>query len=167
MIFLFPRNLLIAASIGVILAVLPVVTQAEEVKFVAEEIEQSRALNDAKRQATINANVNFTTEEMGKFWPAYWEYRTAVGKVDEEYVRLVQDYANNYQSMHNSKAKKIIESWLQIEIQRVDLKKTYIAKFESVLPAAKALKVMQIENKLDIMIAASVQKQIPLAIPSD
>lgn len=161
------RNLLIATSLGLVCTLMPVPAAAEEVQLVVDEIEQSRATNEAKRQATIAANVNFTTEEMGKFWPAYWEYRSAVGEVEKQYIKLVAEYARTYQSMSDSEAKKLTETWLNQELERYNLKKTYVAKFQTALPAAKALRVMQIENKLDVMLAASIQKQIPLVTPKD
>lgn len=158
-------NLLILSLLGAASTVFPAVTEAQEPLRVAAELEQSQAVNQAKRQATITANVEFTAEEMGKFWPLYWEYRTMVNKVDDAYIRIIQEYSKSYLSMGNRKAEKLTDAWLQVEFDRYDLKKRYSEKFNEALPAAKTLRVMQIEHKLDVMLAASVAKQAPLVVP--
>ena len=160
-------RLFAAATMISVFALTPVVSLAQEDLLVAEEIEQSRAINEAKRQATITANVTFTTEEMGKFWPLYWEYRSAVGAIDEEYIRLIKDYAKSYQSMSNREARKLTEAYVKTEIDRANLKEEYVKKFETALPAAKTMRVMQIESKLDIMVRAAITKQVPLVVPRD
>lgn len=165
MFFSSVRALLWAALWGTIIVTLPLVTRAQDTVLVAEELEQSRKLNEAKREATIAANVEFTMEEKSKFWPLFWEYRSKVSEIDDAYVRVLGEYENSYQSMSDAKARDISGTWLQIELDRYNLKKQYFEKFESVLPAAKTLRVMQIENKLNVMSDASVGKQIPLVIP--
>lgn len=167
MYFLLKHELLVAALLGITLIVIPVITRAQEALTIAEEFEQSRAINEAKREATIGANVEFTVEERSKFWPLFWEYRSKVNKIDDAYIRVLQEYSDSYQSMSDSKAKKLTEAWLQIELDRYNLKKRYFDKFDTVLSAAKTLRIMQIENKLDVMADASVGKQVPLVVPGN
>lgn len=159
------RALLRAALLGAIVFTVPLAAQAQDALMVAEELEKSRELNEAKREATIAANVEFTMEEKSRFWPLFWEYRAKVSEIDDTYVRVLQEYEDSYQSMSDSKASELSGIWLQIELDRYNLKKQYFEKFESALPAAKTLRIMQIENKLDVMADASVGKQIPLVVP--
>ena len=58
-------------------------------------------------------------------------------------------------------------AWLQTQLDRYTLKKQYIEQFVSAIPAAKALRVFQIENKLDQMIDAALGKQVPLSVPGN
>ena len=160
------RRLLTAALLGCSLTATGVFSQeAPDPQQVAEELQQSRALNEAKREATIAANVEFTLQEKSAFWPLYWEYRSKVGEVDDAYIRILEEYSSKYQSMDDRTAKRLTEAWLAVQLDRYTLKKQYIERFESALPPAKALRVFQIENKLDVMIDASLGKQMPLSVP--
>jgi hypothetical protein len=153
------------AFLACAVAAAALMSHAQQVLPVADELKQSRTLNEAKREATIGANMDFTTEQKSRFWPLYWEYRAKVQKIDDAYISVLQKYFDSYQSLTDSQARTLIDDWLQIEADRLDLKKQYVEKFEAALSAAKALRVMQIENKLDTMLDASVGKQIPLAVP--
>jgi hypothetical protein len=139
--------------------------QTQDPARVAEELAATRKLNEAKREATIAANVEFTMAEKSAFWPLYWEYRTQVNKVDDAYIRILDEYAKKYQSMDNATAERLTTAWLQTQLDRYTLKKQYIERFNSAIPAAKALRVFQIENKLDQMIDAELGKQVPLSVP--
>ncbi len=133
--------------------------------MVVTELEQARPLNEAKREATIAANVEFTLAEKSAFWPLYWEYRSKVNKLDDAYLRILEDYASRYQSMDDRTAEGLTDAWLQVQLDRYTLKKEYVEKFETAIPAAKALRVLQVENKLDVMMDASLSKRLPLSIP--
>jgi hypothetical protein len=135
---------------------------AQETIPVAEELQQARTLNEAKRQATIGANVEFTREESSKFWPLFWEYRTEVNRVDDQYTEFLEEFSDNFSSMSNRKAKTLTDTWLAIELERYQLKKEFIGKFNEVLPAAKTMRIAQIENKLDMMLALALTKRVPL-----
>jgi len=160
------RELLTAAFLIATSSAVPT-AMAEEPQVVAEELVQSRTVNQAKREATISANVEFTNEERSRFWPLYWEYREAVDKIDDRYIRMIQEYADSYQSMSDGQAKKLIQAWLQIALDRYDLKKQYVAKFQTALSAVKTMRVMQIENRLDVMMEESVGRRIPLVVPQN
>lgn len=139
--------------------------QAQDPARVAQELSQYRKLNEAKREATIAANVEFTMAEKSAFWPLYWEYRAEVNKVDDAYIDILDEYANKYQSMDDRTARRLTKAWLQTQLDRYTLKKQYIERFESKIPPSKALRVFQIENKLDQMIDAQLGRQVPLSIP--
>lgn len=135
---------------------------AQDTIPVAEELQQARTLNEAKRQATIGANVQFTREESSKFWPLFWEYRTEVNRVDDQYTEFLEEFSDNFTAMSDRKAKTLTDTWLAIELERYELKKEFIGKFNEALPAAKTMRIAQIENKLDMMLALALTKRVPL-----
>ena len=64
--------------------------------------------------------------------------------------------------MPDATAKKLLNDALAIEASEVDLKKSYVPKFEKVLPAAKVARYYQIENKIRSVIKAELADGIPL-----
>ena len=165
--FSFKHTLLAAAVLGFSLAANHVFSQAaQDPRTVATELEQSRTVNEAKREATIAANVEFTLAEKSVFWPLYWEYRSKVNTVDDAYIRIIEEYSTRYQSMDDRTARRLTKAWLQVQFDRYTLKKQYIEQFEAAIPAAKALRVFQIENRLDVMIDAAIGRKLPLSVPN-
>jgi hypothetical protein len=78
-----------------------------------------------------------TEEESAKFWPLYNEYRAEAGKLSDRAVSLIKDYAANYENMTDDKARDLLKQQLQLEEDRMKLRKSYAGKFEKVMPAKK------------------------------
>jgi hypothetical protein len=131
-----------------------------------QEIQTIRTQTEAQRQATMAANVIMTDAEEAAFWPIYREYRGEVAKINDGRIALMKDLAANFDTLTDAKAKSITAGWLASEKERIELKTKYAAKFESVLSAVKAARVLQIENKMDALVDVGLAEVIPLVSPT-
>jgi Spy/CpxP family protein refolding chaperone len=154
-----------ALLVSFVWAVLAAPTFAAQEISVDQQIQMARSLSEAQRQATMAANLTLTDQESQKFWPIYRDYRTAVGALNDKMVALIRDFADNFDSLSDSKAKSITKTYLDIEKQRIDLKAKYVAKYDKVLSAVQTARVLQIENKLDALVQVGLAKSIPLVQP--
>src|SRR5262245_34857354 len=111
-----------ALLVSFVWAVLAVPTFAAQEISVDQQIQMARSLTEAQRQATMAANLTLTDEESQKFWPIYRDYRNDVGALNDKMIALIREFADNFDSLSDSKAKSITESYLQIAKQRIDLK---------------------------------------------
>ncbi len=64
--------------------------------------------------------------------------------------------------MPDETAKKLLNEVLAIEGAEVDMRKSYVPKFEKVLPAAKVARYYQVENKIRAAIKYELAEGIPL-----
>jgi Spy/CpxP family protein refolding chaperone len=156
-----------AALLMAAAAALPVVAGAQEPAKAEEpsidqQIQMIRSLTEAQRQATMAANLELSEAEAAKFWPLYREYRNDVAKINDKFVALIKDYAQNFEAMTDAKAKAYTKNYLQVQKDRIDLKSKYVGKFDKVLSPINTARVLQIETKLDVMIDAGLAKTIPL-----
>ncbi len=135
---------------------------AAEELTVEQQVVMARSLTEGQRQATVAANVSLTEAEAGKFWPLYREYRKEVEKVTDETIALMKDFAANYETLSNDRAKSMADRWLAIQKQRLALKKKYMDRYAKVLGGAKMARVLQIENKLDALIEVNLARMVPL-----
>jgi hypothetical protein len=126
------------------------------------KIQAARAEVQAERTKLVAANLPLTEEESAKFWPLYNEYRAEAGKLSDRAVSLIKDYAANYENMTDDKARDLLKQQLQLEEDRMKLRKSYAGKFEKVMPAKKVARYYQIENKLDIAVQYEAATSIPL-----
>jgi len=126
------------------------------------ELQQIQADLKADRQAVVAANLPLTEGEARAFWPVYKEYRGGVEKVGERLAALIAAYAANYTTMTDTKAEAFFNDLLAIDRERLTLREKYVPRVRAVLPATKAARFFQIENKLDAIVNLSIASEIPL-----
>jgi hypothetical protein len=64
--------------------------------------------------------------------------------------------------MTDEKAEGLIKEYFSIEESTLKLQKRWWKKFTKILPASKAARYYQLENKLDAVIDVELADQIPL-----
>lgn len=127
-----------------------------------EDIQLTRAVIQAERQAIVTRAMDLTPEEMQRFWPVYREYRLEAIKLGDRIVSLVQRYVDDYDELTDAAANTLLTDFVTIEQARASLKARFLPKFKKVLPAKKVARFYQLENKLDITILAEMAEAIPL-----
>ena len=125
-------------------------------------LQQVQADLKADRQAVVAANLPLSDGESKAFWPVYKQYRGEVEKVGERTVKLIAAYAANYETMDDAKADAFFKESLAIDNDRLAVRQKYVPKVRAVLPAQKAARFFQIENKLDAIVNVTLASEIPL-----
>jgi hypothetical protein len=128
-----------------------------------DEIEMLRTFTQAQRQDIVTAAMQLTPEESTAFWPVYREYRGEFTRLNDRLVKLITDYAAGYEALSDSQSKTLLNDFLKLQADSVALRKKYTSRFSKVLPAVKALRFYQIENKLDAIVNLTFVEQVPLA----
>ena len=128
---------------------------ADNMQLVREKIQTDKKL-------FIAQNMNLTESEAKVFWPVYEDYQKELDKLVDKTVKLIDNYAANYQTMTEEAAKEMINGYLAIETERVTLMKSFLPKFRKVLPEKKVARYYQLENKIDAVVNFGLAKQIPL-----
>jgi Spy/CpxP family protein refolding chaperone len=156
------------ASLAAALAVtaLPVVSFAQDVPAAPsvkadEQIILRQVMTD--KRAVYAQNLQLTDAESRAFWPVYDEYEMKAKKLNDEFLKLVDDYAAKFGSITDEDATAMLKTKMRIEKEREDLKQAYTKKVAKALPPVKALRYAQIETRLDNMLRREVYGLIPLA----
>jgi Spy/CpxP family protein refolding chaperone len=156
------------ASLAAALAVtaLPVVSLAQDVPAAPsvkadEQIILRQVMTD--KRAVFAQNLQLTEAESRAFWPIYDEYEIKAKKLNDEFLKLVDDYAAKFGSITDEDAAAMLKTKMRIEKEREDLKQAYTKKVAKALPPVKALRYAQIETRLDNMLRREVYGMIPLA----
>jgi hypothetical protein len=126
--------------------------------------ELAREAIQANKKLVVAANMNLNTNEKEGFWAVYEDYQKDLGKILERTVALIEDFAVNFEDLSEKKATDLLNSYLKIEADTVKLKKSYLSKFQKVLPPQKVVRYYQIENKIEAIIDYDLVDKIPLAI---
>ena len=127
-------------------------------------VEMQRQITEAQRTMIIADNIEFTADESEEFWPIYREYRADVAKLNDRFVRLITDYAQNFESMDDATSARLLKEAFAIEAGRVKASKKNAKKLERFLPGVKVMRFVQIESRLDAVMELKIKSSIPLAL---
>jgi hypothetical protein len=96
------------------------------------------------------------------FWPVYREYETELSKIGDARMANVKDYAANYESMTDAKAKELVNNAFSLNEQRSKLLKKYFGKVEKATSTRLAARWAQCEMALNAIVDAQVATELPL-----
>jgi len=124
---------------------------------------------DAARQAAltdkrglVERNMQLTPEEAKKFWPLYDAFQGELDKIVKRQNRAVIDYVNGEATMTDANAKRIAKEVIEADADEQKLREKTLKKMLSAIPARKAVRYFQIENKLRTFTRNDMAEQIPL-----
>lgn len=129
------------------------------------ESEQVQALADRyhrERRALIARNLSLTPEEARQFWPVYDRYEQDLQRLTLRRRALIAVFGENYDAMTDAMARKIMNERLDIEDERIRLRRLYLPRFEKILPIRKLARYVQIESKIRAAVEAGIAEELPL-----
>jgi hypothetical protein len=130
---------------------------------ITSDVELTRAAIQLRRQALVTAVMDLAPKEAEEFWPLYREYRMEMAKVGDRLSRLLVQYSEQYDSLTDEEAVKIMEEYISIERAKNRVKRNFVARFRKILPARKVMRFFQADNKLDALVNAELASIVPLA----
>jgi hypothetical protein len=77
-------------------------------------------------------------------------------------IKLIRDYANNYETMADQTAKRLMDESLAIEADRLKLRQAYLPRFRKVLREKQVARYYQLENKVQAAMSYELAAEIPL-----
>ena len=116
----------------------------------------------ADKRAVVAKNMELTEAEAKKFWPLYDAYQKDLDRVLKRQNRAVIDYVNGASTMNDANAKRIARELLDADAEEQRLREGQLKKLYAILPARKAIRYMQIENKIRTLNHYDMGAQIPL-----
>jgi hypothetical protein len=126
------------------------------------EIEAARKLMRTERKLVIAGELFLTPKESKAFWPVYTEYETAAMKIGDEKLRLITEYADNFDQITPEYAERLLKESFDINSRQMELRRNYIKKFKKVLPVIKVVRLYQIDSKLNAVLDYQLAAGIPL-----
>ena len=142
-----------------------------------ESSEQTTALNlsayaellrsdvRAQKVAIITEVMGFTEKEDAAFWPLYRQYDLEMAKLGDERTALVADYAKSYSDLTDETADRLAKRALDLEARRQALKSTYYERIKAAVPARTAMRFLQVEHQLLLLIDLQIAALLPIAPP--
>ncbi len=154
-------------TIGCTLALLCATLSAQTVDVTAKpltdtDIQLLRLNVLADKIQIITDTMQFTDAESAAFWPVYKDFANEQLAIGDERVQLIKDYAKNYDTMDDTKARDMVQRLINVDDKTLNLREDYWPKFMKALGAKRAAKFYQVENRLTLIINLQLSANIPL-----
>jgi hypothetical protein len=116
------------------------------------------------KKLIVAENLKLTDAEGTAFWPVYDAYQKDLQQINQRLGAVILAYADAYNKgpVTNELAKKLLDEALAVDDAEAKLKGAYAPKILAALPATKAARYIQIENKIRAAIRYELAAGIPL-----
>jgi hypothetical protein len=126
--------------------------QHQQNKHQRKDKGDQREKMEAQRVAFITQELKLTPDEAKAFWPVYNEYDAKRHDLKKSFKESGDYHKTDIDKLTEKEATQILDNQI-IEAQKfLDLRKEYHAKFKSVLPAVKILKLYDAERQFQRML---------------
>ena len=115
-----------------------------------------------EKVAIITEVMGFTEAEDAAFWPIYREYDKEMAALGDERAALIADYARQYSSLTDAAADKLALKALDLEARRDAVKAKLYDRLKKALPARTALRALQVEHQLQLVIDLQIAASLPI-----
>jgi len=95
------------------------------------------------------------------FWKLYDSYEAERKKLAQDYISLLQDYANNYETLDDKKADELVTKASANNIAYENLYSNYYKKMKASVGALKASQFMQLEAYFRSAIKTAILDEVP------
>jgi hypothetical protein len=125
-------------------------------------LEIARDVLKVEKKAAIAEVMDLSVMESQPFWNLYNEYQGKLYTVQNKRIEGIKDFAKNYENMNDEKSNELWVKYMGYQTELLKLKKGYYKKFKNILPAGKAVRFFQAENKIETLINAELALEIPM-----
>jgi hypothetical protein len=150
-------------ALGCALALLGSPAMAQEKAGAERTSAEWLALIQADKKAIVAKSMDLTADEAAKFWPLYETFQRELAVPQNAVTRALLDYIAAGHTLTDANAKRIVEETLVARKEEARLREKHFRQLLKVLPAHKAARYMQIENKIQAVVAYEGAKAVPLA----
>lgn len=126
-----------------------------------DEMSIVQSIYGKEKTELVNAFMNLSDTEKAAFQPIYDSYESERKALGREKMRIINDYAANYETLTDVKADELTKANLKNNLAFEKLYDKTYNKAKKVLGAKKAAKFIQVENYLQTTIKFEIQDSIP------
>ena len=115
------------------------------------------------KRAVMLDTLALTPQQLEKFLPIYDEYQAEMKKIYTASTNLQNRlFVSDYGGMTDVESKAILKDAFKLRKDRIDTLDKYAGKLEKQLPATKVFQFVQVENKIQALLAVAAAASIPI-----
>jgi hypothetical protein len=116
----------------------------------------------ASKRTLIKESMQLEDKQAEVFWSLYNQYDVEQSKLADQKLALIQQYAAQFLSMNDQKADQLAHMAMDLEDQRLALRKKYYDLMKKSLPAVVVTRFFQIENQIQLLVDLQIASNLPI-----
>jgi hypothetical protein len=129
---------------------------------VDKAIETMRKDARAGKAEILGKTMALDSTQAAAFWPVYKQYEAELQTVNNDRLAIIQDMAEQFDSIDDAKAKALLDRQMVFEEKRLALAKKYKDEMLKVLPAKTVARFFQVDSRLNKLAELAIASDIPL-----
>jgi hypothetical protein len=117
----------------------------------------------AQKVAILTEVMGFNEAEDKAFWPIYREFDAEMAKLGDERVAMIEEYARNYSKMTDALATTLGTKAIDLEARRRAVLAKYYERVQKAMSPVTALRFLQVEHQLQLIVDLQVAAALPIA----
>jgi hypothetical protein len=143
-------------------AVLVFVFFSASAQLTQDDVNLIQSMYGKDKRDIMQAYLQFKDDASAKsFWKLYDSYEVERKKLGQSYIKILQDYANNYEKLTNAKADELVTKSYNNNIAFENLYMKYYKQMKPVVGALLAGQFIQTEAYFRISVKAAILDEIP------
>jgi Spy/CpxP family protein refolding chaperone len=154
------KNVIAVAAIAAAALLSPAAVAATAVDSGTDLAAMRTAMKTDKR-GYVAAQLQLTPDEEKKFWPVYDTYQRQLDAIGTRRAELIEQLVTQSKPMSDRYAKMVIHDADVIEEQESKATRQMVKSVQKALPALKAARYIQIEQKMHAVQAYDIASVMP------
>jgi hypothetical protein len=130
-------------------------------------IQLLRADLKASKRTLIKESMQLDEKQSAAFWPLYNQYDVEETKLGDQKLALIQEYARDFLTMNDEKAGQLAHRAMDLDDQRLALRRKYYDLFQKALPTILVVRFFQLENQIQLIVDLQLASNLPIIEEAD
>lgn len=126
-----------------------------------EDVDLIQAAFGKEKKGLVSQYMMVKAKDSVAFWKLYDEYENRRKALGKERIKIIENYANNYDNLTDAKATELSRAALKNDGNYVKLHSEYFEKFAKIIGGKAAAKLFQLETYLQTIVRAQIMDEIP------
>ena len=110
----------------------------------------------------VAKGITLSSDQAAKFWPLFQQYQDEQKAIIDAQLAATQKYGDSLAKLTEADSLAYVGALLDRDQKIHDLRLKWLKKFQSVVPAGTAARVIQIDRRLGIVAQLKLAQKIPL-----
>ena len=110
----------------------------------------------------VAKGITLTSDQAAKFWPLFKQYQAEQAAIIDAQLKATQKYADSSDKLTEVDSLAYVSALLDRDQKSHDLRVKWLTKFQTVVPAGTAARVVQIDRRLGLVAQIKIASKIPL-----
>jgi len=155
------KKILVALALGMAM-ITGTCAVAQDKAAGVTDLQALRAAVKTDKRAFVAATLGLTDAEAKKFWPAYDDYQLTLDASNRQRNLVIEDVIALNKPLTDANARRLAGEFVAADELEIKARRKLLTRVLKAVPATKAARYMQLEDKIRDAAAYDIAAAIPL-----